>query len=243
MVETTNPPEQPSLLAPEALLLRAADDLAGQFVGAFGKETIERYVFDSYTALRHTATSTTHLPNLSVRFARDRLTALAHAEGRLTKDVPEVLFVCAQNAGRSQLAMALTNHHAAGAVHVRSAGTAPAGSVDANVLVALAESGVDAAGQFPKPLTDDVVRAADVVVTTGCGDACPVYPGKRYLDWDLDEPEGKSLARVRAIRDDIDARVQSLLDELGINSPRTVRRTPADPFTPDPGFDNRDDSS
>jgi arsenate reductase (thioredoxin) len=129
MVETTNPPEQPSLLAPEALLLRAADDLAGHFAGVLGKETVERYVFDSYSALRRTATGSTHLPNMSVRFARDRLTALAQAEGRLAKDVPEVLFVCVHNAGRSQLAMALTTHHAAGTVHVRSAGTAPADGI------------------------------------------------------------------------------------------------------------------
>lgn len=216
---------QPGLLAPEALLLRAADELAADFVGVFGKETIERTVFDSYTALRRTATVTAHLPSLAIRFAKDRLTALAQAEGSLVKAVPEVLFVCTHNAGRSQLALALMNHHAHGAVHVRSAGTAPAVSVDPAVLAALAEVGADAAGEFPKPLTDDVVRAADVVVTTGCGDACPVYPGKRYLDWNLDDPEGKSLTRVRAIRDDIDERVRALLVELGVSStshPRPV---------------------
>jgi len=215
--------EQPPLLAPQALLLRAADDLAARFAGVFGKETVERYVFDSYTALARSATVTTHLPTLAVHFAKDRLTALAQAEGRLEKEVPEVLFVCTHNAGRSQLAMALMNHHAGGAVHVRSAGTQPAQHVDPTVLEALREIGVDTAGEYPKPLTDDVVRAADVVVTTGCGDACPVYPGKRYLDWDLEDPEGKSLPRVRAIRDRVDALVQQLLAEL------STARLPPDP--------------
>lgn len=213
--------EQPGLLTPQALLLRAADDLAARFSGIFGKETVERCVFDSYTALARSATVTTHLPTLAVRFARDRLDALAHAEGRLEKAVPEVLFVCTHNAGRSQLAMALMNHHARGAVHVRSAGTQPAQHVDPTVLQVLRELGIDAAAEFPKPLTDDVVRAADVVVTTGCGDACPVYPGTRYLDWALEDPEGKSPPRARAIRDQVDALVQDLLLDLGI-TPRTT---------------------
>ena len=215
MNDTTRLHEQPGLLLPQALLLRAADDLAVRFAGVFGKETVERCVFDSYTALARSAKVTTHLPTLAVRFAEDRLTALAHAEGRVEKRVPEVLFVCTHNAGRSQLAMALMNHHADGAVHVRSAGTQPARHVDPTVLDVLRELGIDAAAEFPKPLTDDVVQAADVVVTTGCGDACAVYPGKRYLDWELEDPEGKSLPRVRAIRDQIDALVQDLLDELG----------------------------
>lgn len=219
MSDTTHLHEQPALLTPQALLLRAADDLAVRFSGVFGKETVERCVFDSYTALARSATVTTHLPTLAIRFANDRLTALAHAEGRVEKRVPEVLFVCTHNAGRSQLAMALMNHHAAGAVHVRSAGTQPAQHLDPTVLEVLRELGIDAAAEFPKPLTDDVVRASDVVVTTGCGDACPVYPGKRYLDWELEDPEGKSLPRVRAIRDQVDELVQGLLIELGIRLP------------------------
>lgn len=210
------PHEQPPLLTPQALLLRAADDLAARFAGVFGKETVERCVFDSYTALARTATVTAHLPTLAVRFARDRLTALAHAEGRLAKDVPEVLFVCTHNAGRSQLAMALMRQHAGEAVHVRSAGTQPAQSIDPVVRDVLAEVGADIAEEFPKPLTDEVVQAADIVVTTGCGDACPVYPGKRYLDWTLEDPEGKSLPRVRSIRDEIDTLVLALLADLGV---------------------------
>ncbi|MDT7591545.1 MAG: hypothetical protein QOH45_1076 [Pseudonocardiales bacterium] len=130
------------------------------------------------------------------------------------KNVPEVLFVCVHNAGRSQLAAGLLHHHAAGAVHVRSAGSAPADEINPAVREAMAEIGLDISREFPKPLTDDVVRAADVVITLGCGDACPVYPGKRYLDWELDDPAGRGIDAVRPIRDEIDRRVRALLAEL-----------------------------
>ncbi|MDT7637212.1 MAG: hypothetical protein QOC83_1500 [Pseudonocardiales bacterium] len=130
------------------------------------------------------------------------------------KNVPEVLFVCVHNAGRSQLAAGLLHHHAAGAVHVRSAGSAPADEINPAVREAMAEIGLDISREFPKPLTDDVVRAADVVITMGCGDACPVYPGKRYLDWELDDPAGRGIDAVRPIRDEIDRRVRALLAEL-----------------------------
>jgi arsenate reductase len=129
-------------------------------------------------------------------------------------NVPEVLFVCVHNAGRSQLAAGLLHHHAAGAVHVRSAGSAPADEINPAVREARAEIGLDISREFPKPLTDDVVRAADVVITMGCGDACPVYPGKRYLDWELDDPAGRGIDAVRPIRDEIDRRVRALLAEL-----------------------------
>ncbi|WP_445186747.1 arsenate reductase ArsC [Pseudonocardia sp. Cha107L01] len=130
------------------------------------------------------------------------------------KNVPEVLFVCVHNAGRSQLAAGLLHHHAAGALHVRSAGSAPADEINPAVREAMAEIGLDISREFPKPLTDDVVRAADVVITMGCGDACPVYPGKRYLDWELDDPAGRGIDAVRPIRDEIDRRVRALLAEL-----------------------------
>jgi protein-tyrosine-phosphatase len=132
----------------------------------------------------------------------------------IVKNVPEVLFVCVHNAGRSQLAAGLLHHHAAGAVHVRSAGSAPADEINPAVREAMAEIGLDISREFPKPLTDDVVRAADVVITMGCGDACPVYPGKRYLDWELDDPAGRGIDAVRPIRDEIDRRVRALLAEL-----------------------------
>jgi arsenate reductase len=128
--------------------------------------------------------------------------------------VPEVLFVCVHNAGRSQMAAALLDHHAQGRVHVRSAGSEPADHVNPAVIEALAEWRIDVTREFPKPLTDEVARAADVIVTRGCGDACPVYPGKRYLDWELEDPAGQPLEAVRGIRDDIDERVRALIAEL-----------------------------
>ncbi|MEV5570070.1 arsenate reductase ArsC [Spirillospora sp. NPDC052269] len=131
--------------------------------------------------------------------------------------VPEVLFVCVHNAGRSQMAAALLDHHAAGRVRVRSAGSAPADSVNPAVLVVMDELGLDLSKEFPKPLTGEAVQAADVVITMGCGDVCPVFPGKRYEDWRLDDPAGKAPDQVRAIRDEIDQRVRALLGELAGN--------------------------
>ena len=128
--------------------------------------------------------------------------------------IPEVLFVCVHNAGRSQMAAALLDHHAHGRVHVRSAGSAPGTEINPAVMAAMSEVGLDLSKEFPKPLTDESVQAADVVITMGCGDACPFYPGKRYLDWELEDPAGKALADVRPIRDEIDRRVQGLLHEL-----------------------------
>ncbi|MDT7709909.1 MAG: hypothetical protein QOG20_5516 [Pseudonocardiales bacterium] len=128
--------------------------------------------------------------------------------------VPEVLFVCVHNAGRSQMAATLLHHHAAGAVRVTSAGSEPADQVNPVVREVMAEIGIDLAQEFPKKLTTDAVEAADVVVTMGCGGACPVFPGKRYLDWQLTDPAGRSAAEIRPIRDDIDARVRGLLAEL-----------------------------
>jgi arsenate reductase len=129
-------------------------------------------------------------------------------------DVPEVLFVCVHNAGRSQMAAALLEHHAGGRVRVRSAGTTPSDEIHANVVEAMAERGLDVSTARPKGLREDDVRQVDVVITMGCGDACPVVPGTRYLDWDLPDPAGKPIAEVRPIRDDIERRVLDLLREL-----------------------------
>ena len=128
--------------------------------------------------------------------------------------VPEVLFVCVHNAGRSQMAAALLDHHANGRVRVRSAGSAPGDRLNPAVVAAMGELGIDLSKEFPKPLTDESVRAADAVITMGCGDACPIYPGKRYEDWELQDPAGQPVEVVRRIRDDIDARVRRLLAEL-----------------------------
>src|SRR5690606_31892423 len=160
------------------------------------------------------STVTAHLAARTTRFASDRLTALAQAKGSIETVVPEVLFVCEQNAGRSQMAAVFTNQLSNGRVHVRSAGSAPSRELNPTVAAAMAERGLDLAEEFPKPLTDDVVQAADVVITMGCGDACPVYPGKRYQDWDLTNPAGLPIEDARRIRDEVRAHVERLLVEL-----------------------------
>ena len=132
--------------------------------------------------------------------------------------IPEVLFVCVHNAGRSQMAAALLDHHARGRVHVRSAGSAPAESINPAVIQAMDELGIDMSKEFPKPLTTEAVQGSDVIITMGCGDACPIFPGKRYLDWDLPDPAGKPLDQIRPIRDEIDRRVHELVAELTTSS-------------------------
>ena len=135
----------------------------------------------------------------------------------MTKELPEVLFVCVQNAGRSQMAAGLVRLRSKGRIHVRSAGSDPAEKINPAVIEAMAELGVDMSEEFPKPLTDEVVRAADIVITMGCGDACPIYPGKRYEDWVLEDPANRDLDTVRQIRDDLDERIQTLVGELVAN--------------------------
>jgi protein-tyrosine-phosphatase len=192
---------------------KAANALVDEFAGVFSRETIERYIGDSVDLLGEGRINV-FVPVLVHRFARERLRALAQAEGRITKDMPEVLFVCVHNAGRSQMAAGLVKLRSAGRIHVRSAGSTPADEINPAVVLAMGELGVDMGEEFPKPLTDEVVRAADVVITMGCGDACPIYPGKRYEDWALDDPAGQDLETVRRIRDELDARVQALIAEL-----------------------------
>ena len=192
---------------------QAADALADEFAGVFSVETIERYIADSLDLLGG-ASINVFVPVLAHRFARERLKALGQAEGAITKEQPEVLFVCVQNAGRSQMAAGLVKLRSEGRIHVRSAGSTPADEINAAVVEAMEELGVDMGEEFPKPLTDEVVRAADVVITMGCGDACPIYPGKKYEDWELDDPAGQDLATVRRIRDELDQRVQMLIGEL-----------------------------
>lgn len=196
------------------VLQRIGDRLADRFAGIFAAETVERYVFESYTALARTAKISTYLPSTTEHFATDRLNALAKSKGAVESEVPEVLFVCVQNSGRSQLAAALLNVEAKGRVRVRSAGSLPAGALDPNVIEAMAEMGLNLSNIYPKPLTDDVVRASDVVITMGCGDSCPIYPGKRYEDWNLTDPSGQPLETVRIIRDEIHHRVRKLYAEL-----------------------------
>jgi len=193
-------------------LARIVDDLAERYRGTFSRQTVDRYVTESHELL-----SVNHAPQLlgsrTAAFATTRLDALARSQAK-QQTTPEVLFVCVENAGRSQLAAGILRQLAGDRVQVRTAGSAPADAVRASIVTALDEIGVPLGGEFPKPLTDEAVRAADVVVTMGCGDACPVYPGRRYLDWDIEDPVGKPLAMVREIRDDIEVRVRALLAEL-----------------------------
>jgi arsenate reductase len=194
-------------------VLHAAQRLQDEFAGVFSVETIERYIGESLDLLEGSRI-TVFVPVLAHRFARERLKALPQADSLLAKEQPEVLFVCVHNAGRSQMAAGLVRLRSGGRVHVRSAGSDPGEEVNPVVIEAMAEVGVDMREEFPKPLTDEVVRAADAVITMGCGDACPIYPGKRYEDWDVDDPAGRDLETVRRIRDEIDARVVRLVDGL-----------------------------
>jgi arsenate reductase len=200
--------------APSPEYTRIVDDLTYRYDGVFSRDTVQRAVDQARTALAPVAKIPDFLPILTERFARDQLLAAAQAEGKVAKGIPEILFVCVHNAGRSQMAAALARHLSAGRVHVRSAGSKPTQQIHPLTIQALAERGIQISEAFPKPLTDDVVHAADVIITMGCGDACPIFPGKRYEDWTVADPAGQPIEAVRAIRDDIQARVTTLLGEI-----------------------------
>jgi arsenate reductase len=206
--------EQDSGSYGERLLQRAVDDLAKEFHGIWSRETIDRFVHECRDQLHEQGRgrNVNFAGLMCGRFAHERLWALAQAEGHVEKTKPEVLFVCVRNAGRSQMAAALTHHLSKGWIGVRSAGSQPGEQIHPVVVQAMSEIGVDVHQEFPKPLSDEVVRAADVVVTMGCGDACPLYPGKHYEDWEVADPDGQPIELVRAIRDDIAQRVQTLVD-------------------------------
>ena len=198
------------------LVRKVTANLQDQFAGTFGPETIERFVVDSLELLLPTAKVTTFLPVLAESFTKDRLQALGKTDGSLPSTIPGVLFLCVHNAGRSQMAAGWLRHLTSGRVTVYSGGSEPASEINAAAIAAMAEVGIDITAEFPKPWTDEIVRAADVVITMGCGDACPLYPGKRYEDWELDDPAGQDVAAVRPIRDEIRARVETLISSLAI---------------------------
>jgi arsenate reductase len=200
----------------QVALKHAATRLARDFVGTFGVETIERFLHSSYDQFAGRATVANFLPLLAERFARQRLQALAKVEGLSHDGKPTVLFLCVHNAGRSQMAMGFFTHHAGERAVAWSGGSEPGAQVNPAAIAAMAERGIDISAEYPKPWTDEVVRAADVVITMGCGDACPVFPGKRYEEWTLDDPAGREVADVRPIRDEVERRVLRLLDELGV---------------------------
>jgi arsenate reductase (thioredoxin) len=201
----------------QSIALRAAAErLAGEFDGTFGTDTIERFLHSSYDQFAGRATVVNFLPLMAERFARQQLRALAKIEGLADDGLPTVLFLCVHNAGRSQMAMGFFEHLAGDRAVAWSGGSEPGSEVNPAAIEAMRERGIDITGEFPKPWTDDVVRAADVVITMGCGDACPIFPGKRYEEWTLDDPSGLAVEDVRPIRDEIERRVWRLLDDLRV---------------------------
>jgi protein-tyrosine-phosphatase len=207
----------PEMAIDHQLALRtAAERLAAEFEGIYGSETIERFLTTSYDQFASRSTVATFLPLMAERFARQRLYALTKVDGRHGDGKPVVLFLCVHNAGRSQMALGFFQHLASDRAIAWSGGSDPGIAINPTAVAAMAERGIDISGEYPKPWTDETVRAADVVITMGCGDACPIFPGKRYVSWELDDPAGLGVEAVRPIRDEIERRVRSLLSELDI---------------------------
>ncbi|HEY9265104.1 MAG TPA: arsenate reductase ArsC [Mycobacterium sp.] len=197
-------------------LKSAATQLQKEFDDIYGVETIERFLHSSYDQFAGRASIPNFLPLLAERFARQRLRALAKVEGKHHDGKPTVLFLCTHNAGRSQMAMGFFTTMAGDAAVAWSGGSEPGNEVNPAAVAAMAERGIDISREYPKPWTDEIVRAADVIITMGCGDACPVFPGRRYEEWKLDDPAGQSVEDVRPIRDEIESRVRALLTELDV---------------------------
>jgi arsenate reductase len=205
-------------LAQRNLVRTATARLKDEFAGVFAAATIERFITDSLDQLLGTAKVVAFVPIFAERFTRDRLRALAKVEGKIETTVPSVLFLCVHNAGRSQMAAAWLKRLAGDQVIVYSGGSMPDSEVNPAAIDAMAEVGIDIRSEYPKPWTDEIVRAADIVITMGCGDACPIFPGKKYEDWEVPDPAGLDVTGVRAIRDDIGQRVRHLIDDLELTS-------------------------
>jgi arsenate reductase len=197
------------------ILRHSADYLREEFRGIFGIETIELYLASSLLSLQAVRIKN-FVPLFSERFARQRLRALARVEGKMIGTVPSIVFLCVHNAGRSQMAAAWAKSLGGDRLDVFSGGSDPASEVNPAAIEAMGEVGIDIKSEFPKPWTDEVIRAADVIITMGCGDACPVFPRKRYEDWEVEDPAGQDIEHVRPIRDDIESRVKVLLKQLGV---------------------------
>ncbi|SIK10555.1 arsenate reductase ArsC [Mycobacteroides abscessus] len=197
-------------------LKTAAVRLENEFTDSFGIESIERFLHSSYDQFASRASIPRFLPLLAERFARQRLRALAKVEGKSDTGKPTVLFLCTHNAGRSQMALGFFSHFAGDAAVAWSGGSEPGNEINPAAVAAMSERGIDISGEYPKPWTEEIVQAADVVITMGCGDACPVFPGRRYEEWKLEDPAGMNVDAVRPVRDDIERRVRQLLNELGV---------------------------
>jgi protein-tyrosine-phosphatase len=198
------------------LIRQGAEHLRQEFEGTFNLETIERYMLDSQELLHPRAKFTQWLPLLIERLTRDRLRALRRLEHG-SNGKPAVLFLCVHNAGRSQIAAGWLRRLTDDQVDVFSGGTDPGVELNGAVVTAMAEVGIDIAAELPQPWTNEIASAADVIVSMGCGDACPVYPGKRYENWDLPDPSGQPIEIVRELRDDIRTRVEALIASLHLN--------------------------
>ena len=201
-------------------LKTAAARLHEEFEGVFGAETIELFLHSSYDQFASQARVVSFLPLLAEKFARQRLKALAKVEGKADDGTPAVLFLCVHNAGRSQMALGWMQALAGDGATAWSGGSDPSTEMNPSAIAAMAEVGIDIREEFPKPWSDEIVRAADVVITMGCGDACPIFPGKRYEDWELADPAGQDVEAVRPIRDDVERRVRTLLAELDVPTRR-----------------------
>ncbi|MFF5085493.1 arsenate reductase ArsC [Actinoplanes sp. NPDC000266] len=221
MSDLVIPPDNRDLSIDQQVALRtAAGNLGRLFSDLYGAETIERFLRSSYDQFANSSTVPHFLPLLAERFARQRLEALARVEGHHRDGKPVVLFLCTHNAGRSQMALGFFTHLAGNRAVAWSGGSEPGHEINPAAIAAMAERGIDITGEFPKPWTDEIVRAADVVITMGCGDACPIFPGTRYENWDLTDPAGLDVAAVRPIRDDLERRVHTLLGQLDIAAGR-----------------------
>ena len=196
--------------------------LQRRWQGQMNVETIERFMAESIDMVLPSARVTTWVPVLVEQLTNDRLRAVLRLETDRNDLAPSVLFLCVHNAGRSQMAAGWMRYLAGDRVDVFSGGSEPGAGLNQGAVAAMAEKGIDISGELPQPWTDEFVRAADVIVTMGCGDACPVYPGRRYLDWELDDPAGRPLEEIRPIRDEIERRVRALLEELGVEPQPTA---------------------
>lgn len=189
--------------------------LSEQFSAVADRATVSEFVHASYETFAAKAKVPTFIPVLTERFARQRLEALSKVDGQSVGTLT-VLFLCVHNAGRSQMALGFLRHHGGGHVVGWSGGSEPGSEVNPGAVAAMAERGIDISGEFPKPWTAEIIRAADVVITMGCGDTCPYYPGKRYEDWELEDPAGQGVEAIRPIRDEIERRVLDLLASLDV---------------------------